>query len=58
MVYQSNEYAAILKTLLKENPMTVTIEPAGFDDEDDVFLVEDGDGDFLDVPGEDEDVAE
>lgn len=38
--------------------MTVTIEPAGFDDEDDVFLVEDGDGDFLDVPGEDEDVAE
>jgi hypothetical protein len=38
--------------------MTATPEPADFDDEDDVFLVEDGDGDFLDVPGEDEDVAE
>lgn len=27
-------------------------------DEDDANIAEDGDGEFLDVPGEDEDVAE
>jgi hypothetical protein len=43
---------------MKGNPMTASPEPVDLDDEDDVFLVEDGDGEFLDVPGEDEDVAE
>ena len=42
---------------MKGNPMTATPEPDVLD-EDDEFLVEDGDGEFLDVPGEDEDVAE